>query len=159
MVSLNTTLCPCGSEQNYADCCKPLHLLVKKAKTPEQLMRSRYSAYVTKHAKYIYQTYASEKRAENSIDEIKDFANSCRFVNLEVIRSSHDENKGHVEFKASYFYQNLFCQLHEYSLFIKEGNTWRYLNGTIFPIADIRVSRNDKCPCSSNKKYKKCHGE
>ncbi|NMF46572.1 YchJ family protein [Pseudoalteromonas arctica] len=157
MTSLNSTLCFCSSRQNYADCCEPLHLSVKQADSPEQLMRSRFSAYVIKNAEYVYQTYAKEKQAENPVKEINDFANSCRFINLDVIGSNHDDNTGNVEFKAQYFYQNLFCELHEKSQFIKEDSKWRYLDGTIYPVEDIKVGRNDDCPCGSNKKYKKCH--
>ena len=157
MTSLNSISCLCGSQQEYADCCEPLHLAKQQAQTPEQLMRSRYTAYVLKNAKYVYQTYASEKQAENPVKEIKDFANSCRFINLDVISAHHDEDKGEVEFKAQYFYQSLFCELHEKSQFIKENAQWRYLDGTIFPVTDIKVGRNDDCPCGSNKKYKKCH--
>ncbi|MET6759021.1 YchJ family protein [Pseudoalteromonas sp. NCIMB_1079] len=157
MTSLNTTLCFCSSGHNYADCCEPLHLSVMQTDTPEQLMRSRFSAYVIKNAKYVYQTYAKEKQAENPVKEINDFANSCRFINLDLIDSSHDGDTGTVEFKAQYFYQNLFCELHEKSQFIKENTQWRYLDGTIYPVEDIKVGRNDDCPCGSNKKYKKCH--
>ncbi|GAA60210.1 SEC-C motif domain protein [Pseudoalteromonas sp. BSi20652] len=150
-------MCVCGSQQNYADCCEPLHLAIQQAKTPEQLMRSRYSAYVLKNAKYVYQTYAINKQQENPIKEIKDFADSCRFIKLTVINSGHENNQEFVEFKAHYFYQNLYCELNEKSQFIKEDGQWRYLDGEIYPVADIKVSRNDNCPCGSGKKYKKCH--
>ena len=154
---LNNNTCFCGNQKNYEDCCEPLLLGDKQAETPEQLMRSRYTAYVQKNAKYVYQTYASEKQAENPVNEIKEFATSCRFVSLSVIETNSDENKGVVEFKATYFYQNLYCVLHERSQFIKEQHQWRYLDGIIFPVADMKVGRNDDCPCGSAKKYKKCH--
>lgn len=157
MTSLTTSPCFCGSQQNYADCCEPLHLASKIAETPEQLMRARYSAYVLKNATYVYQTYASEKQAENPVKEIKDFADSCRFIKLTVIDTEHDASEGFVTFKVNYFYQNLYCELHEKSLFIKQDGQWRYLDGTLFPVADIKISRNDYCPCQSGKKYKKCH--
>jgi len=157
MILPNTTQCFCSSGLNYAHCCEPLHIGSQQAANPEQLMRSRYSAYVTKNAKYVYHTYASEKKAENPIKEIKDFANSCRFVGLDVVSTNYDDSQGRVEFKAHYFYQNLYCELHEHSRFIKEDDKWRYIDGTILPVADIKVSRNDNCPCGSGKKYKKCH--
>lgn len=159
MTSSDTTLCFCCSGLSYVHCCKPFHVGAKQAVSPEQLMRSRYSAYVMKNAKYIYLTYASEKQPENPIKEIKDFAESCRFIGLDVVSTNHDATQGKVEFKAHYFYQNLYCELHEDSQFIKEDGKWRYLDGAIFPVADIKVSRNDNCPCGSGKKYKKCHSE
>jgi len=157
MNSLDKNACLCGSQQNYKNCCEPLLLGDKQAETPEQLMRSRFTAYAQKNAKYIYQTYASEKQAENPVKEIKEFATSCRFISLSVIDTNNDGDRGVVEFKANYFYQNLYCELHERSQFIKEQDQWRYLDGIIFPVADIKVGRNDDCPCGSNKKYKKCH--
>ncbi|MEL0632791.1 YchJ family metal-binding protein [Pseudoalteromonas carrageenovora] len=159
MTSLDTTLCFCCSGLSYVHCCEPFHLGSKQAVSPEQLMRSRYSAYVMKNAKYVYLTYASEKQPENPIKEIKDFAESCRFIGLDVVSTNHDDTQGKVEFKAHYFYQNLYCELHEDSRFIKEDGKWRYLDGVIFPVTDIKVSRNDNCPCGSGKKYKKCHSE
>ncbi len=158
MTLLDNHDCLCGSQQHYVNCCGPLHLGKKHAATPEQLMRSRYVAYALKNAEYIYQTYAKNKRAANPVKQIADFANSCRFTQLEIITSAHDEHHGMVEFCAGYFYQNLYCQLHEKSSFIKENGEWRYTDGEIYPVADIKVGRNDECPCSSGKKYKKCHG-
>ena len=120
-------------------------------------MRARYSAYAVKNAVFVRESYAKEKQAENSISEIKDFANSCRFINLTVLDSGYNDETGFVTFKAHYFYQDLYCQLAENSRFIKEDGQWRYLDGEITPVADIKVKRNDTCPCGSNKKYKKCH--
>ncbi len=40
------TACPCGLPDPYADCCGPLHDGRAQAVTAEQLMRSRYSAFV-----------------------------------------------------------------------------------------------------------------
>lgn len=157
MTSLTQNLCLCNSKLSYADCCEKLHASSAQATTPEQLMRSRYVAYALKNAKYVYQTYAKEKQPENPIKEIADFANSCRFSNLDVIAAEHNDKTGVVEFCVSYFYQNLYCQLHEKSRFVKEDGLWRYLDGDIFPTTDIKVGRNDECPCGSGKKYKKCH--
>lgn len=153
----NALLCFCGSQQLYADCCEPFHLKAKQPQTPEQLMRARYSAYAVKNAAFVRESYAKEKQAENSLSEIKDFATSCRFINLTVLDSGYNDETGFVKFKAHYFYQDLYCELAEHSKFIKEDEQWRYLDGEITPVADIKVKRNDTCPCGSNKKYKKCH--
>lgn len=156
-MTVSPSLCPCGSKRDYTICCQPLHNGTTHAATPEQLMRSRYSAYTLKDAKYIFATYAKSQQSSNAIAEIKDFANSCRFVKLTVLNSEQNDELGFVEFKAHYFYQNLFCELHENSKFIKEDAKWCYLSGDITPVADIKVGRNDECPCGSGKKYKKCH--
>ena len=157
MTSLTHSFCPCGSESTYELCCQPFHTGASQADTPEQLMRSRFSAYALKDAKYVFSTYAQTQQAANPVREIKDFANSCRFTKLSVLETEHNEQEGFVEFKANYFYQNLYCELHEKSRFIKEDGLWRYLDGDITPVADIKIGRNDECPCGSGKKYKKCH--
>ena len=120
-------------------------------------MRSRFSAYVVNNPAYIQQTYAQEKQAENSVKEIADFANSCRFIKLTVINTEQQETQAWVEFEADYFYQNLFCKLKERSYFELRDDTWYYVDGIITPTTDIKVGRNDECPCGSEKKYKKCH--
>ena len=42
----NPDLCPCGSGELYEKCCGVYHSGAAVPETPEQLMRSRYSAYV-----------------------------------------------------------------------------------------------------------------
>lgn len=157
MASLSDLPCLCNSKKSYAQCCEKLHLGTAYATTPEQLMRSRYTAYAIKNAEYIYQTYANEKQQENPLNDIAEFAISSRFINLEIVMSDHNEYNGIVEFCASYFYKDLFCKLHEKSRFIKEENVWKYLDGEIFPTTETHIGRNDTCPCGSGKKYKKCH--
>ncbi len=42
---IDETPCACGSGQSYARCCFPLHTGETKARTPEAVLRSRYTAY------------------------------------------------------------------------------------------------------------------
>ena len=42
--------CPCGAGASYLTCCAPLHLGQRAAASPEQLMRSRYSAFARRDA-------------------------------------------------------------------------------------------------------------
>jgi SEC-C motif-containing protein len=37
--------CPCGSQKPFAECCARFLIQQQQAKTPEQLMRSRFCAY------------------------------------------------------------------------------------------------------------------
>lgn len=148
-------MCFCGTKIDFAQCCEPFILGQTLADTPERLMRSRYSAYCINNAQYIHNTYAESKRPENAVKDIKEFANSCRFIRLEVL--SADMDKDQVEFKVHYLYQNHHCVLHENSQFIQENNRWVYLDGTIYNTPEVKIGRNDNCPCHSGKKYKKCH--
>lgn len=46
--ALSLENCPCQSGHHYADCCGKFHLKQAFPETAEQLMRSRYTAYVLK---------------------------------------------------------------------------------------------------------------
>lgn len=125
--------CYCGSGKNYDVCCSPLIEGLQSAKTPEALMRSRYSAYVGKHFQYIFDTY-SVKHSDRplSVNELEEHARDTTWLGLKIEKSSIMENKGEVEFRAMYQVENQLYQLHELSQFIKEKNQWRYLSGNIF---------------------------
>lgn len=157
------SLCPCGNNKHYTDCCQPIHQDPSLAQTPEQLMRSRYSAHVKGLVDYVINTYHPSCHAEAQRREIAESIDSD-WCGLEVTttESGRDDNEGFVTFKA-YFNQdnNQFC-LEERSRFLREGGQWYYIDGE-FPHAEekeqrAKVGRNDPCICGSGKKYKKCCG-
>ncbi|KOO05871.1 YchJ family protein [Vibrio hepatarius] len=163
------SLCPCGSQQSYSDCCEPIHQDSTLANVPEQLMRARYSAHVKKLVDFVVETYHPSCEAESQRGEIAESIDSA-WCKLEVLSSENgtDENEGFVTFKA-YFKQDgeEFC-LQERSRFVKEGPQWYYIDGTFpeepqdarlsQPIKNLKVGRNDPCICGSGKKFKKCCG-
>ena len=55
--------CPCQSQQPYENCCQPYHEQSKQPKTAEQLMRSRYAAYVLQQIDYIIKTTVPAQQA------------------------------------------------------------------------------------------------
>ncbi len=58
--------CPCGSGESYTTCCGPLHrgraTGLVTARTAEQLMRSRYSAFAVGDVAYLLLTWHPETR-------------------------------------------------------------------------------------------------
>jgi len=82
------TTCYCGVQQDFASCCQPLLLGENFASTPEQLMRSRFSAYCTKAISYIAQTYHVSQRSAAATAEITDFAQAAYFLDLQVHSAS-----------------------------------------------------------------------
>jgi SEC-C motif domain protein len=79
-------LCPCCSELDYSDCCKPYHTGTA-APTALALMRSRYSAYALGLIDYIIQTTHPKTRASNLkkwADEIRRFSQESKFIKLEI---------------------------------------------------------------------------
>jgi SEC-C motif-containing protein len=117
---LNLNSCPCGSGVDYKKCCRLFHKNKKRAKSPLELMKSRYSAYAKGEVKYIVKTtHLSNIQYQNPnwINEIKLFCKS-EFKQLEII---YFDNK-YVEFKAYIDDYVIF----ERSEFIFD-NGWKYL--------------------------------
>ena len=139
-----TMLCPCGTKRSYNECCLPLITKDKLAQSPEQLMRSRYSAYSQNMAQYIFNTYAKATQSEHSVDEIAQWGESCRWVKLTVHQVStlecnpptSEKNLPTVHFSAFYLIKETLFELSERSRFVKEETNndikeWRYLDGDI----------------------------
>lgn len=153
-VWFNVMRCYCCSESSYADCCEPFIKGDRFPVLPEQLMRSRFSAYCVGNYRYISETYSRSVRL--NLDEIslaEEAKNNCWFA-LQIIPQSHADK---VEFKAYYFYQGQPHLLHETSGFAKESGRWVYTDGELHnDFGKITIGRNDICPCSSGKKFKQC---
>jgi len=158
--------CPCGSTLPFKQCCQTI-IKNKKATTAEQLMRSRYSAYATNNAQYLYDSYATISQQEQSVSEIEHWAKQCQWLELSILTSADYNDYSTVEFSANYLQQNKLYQLHELSKFIQEPEQeqkqtlehlqWRYLDGQIISHKMIRkIKANELCPCKSGKKFKKC---
>ncbi len=156
--------CPCNSGDLFQHCCEPV-ILNSNASTAEQLMRSRYTAYATGNAEYLFETAHPKHRKGLTIKGISDWAEENNWLNLEITftsRGSIQDVAGTVEFKAYFTDKKGVDQIHhERSEFVKENEKWYYTTATFDPKevkTDESISRNDPCPCGSGKKYKKCCG-
>ncbi|MGB1199199.1 MAG: YchJ family protein [Thalassotalea sp.] len=158
--------CYCGSTQHYQQCCQPFIEGNLTPSTPEQLMRSRYSAYATKNCQYIFNTYAQAVQKENSLNDIAQWAEQTQWLALIVkqacsstLTSFDPNNPPTVSFDAFYQQDKQFYKMSECSRFIVENNQWRYLNGDVEDhLLITSPKRNDSCFCGSGKKFKKCCG-
>ncbi len=142
-------MCICGNKNDFSQCCEPIILQKKQAKTAEELMRSRYCAYVQANGAYLVYSSAKENQFQEDIELIEEFAHSVQWLKLNVLHVT----KNSVEFKAYYQDSNGIQLLHEKSNFIQEDGIWKYKDGELF---SSKVERNELCPCGSGKKYKKC---
>jgi len=150
--------CPCGLTNTFENCCYKI-INGKPATTAEQLMRSRYSAYVTNNAQYLFDTYADTSRKETSVADIAQWAKQCKWIALSVISAHTNTNSTIVEFSAKYLQKSKLCLLHEQSRFIKTNGRWYYLDGDIISHKELsKIKSNNLCPCDSNRKFKKCCG-
>ncbi|MTI09752.1 YchJ family protein [Curvivirga aplysinae] len=156
--------CPCGSHAEYEACCAPFHNGAI-AETPEQVMRSRYSAFVVDKLQYLEDTLTEESKSDYDAEETKTWAENAKWLKLEVRNTTggtKDDTTGTVEFVANFKVGPEQHAHHEVSTFVKEGDRWLYSHGDMNPRQEQRivtkVGRNEPCPCGSGKKYKKCCG-
>ncbi|HJN38504.1 MAG TPA: YchJ family metal-binding protein [Gammaproteobacteria bacterium] len=119
--------CPCGSEQTFIQCCSPYIQGIKRPKTPEALMRSRYSAYVLAKMKYIASTMRGEPKVNFRANEVQAWAKSVKWLHLDVIRTFEKQGEGVVEFKAYYKEKGQSQCLSEISRFHWQNNRWFYV--------------------------------
>lgn len=123
-------MCYCGSNKTYQTCCEVFHLNHGKTETAQQLMRSRYSAFVLANGDYLMQTHHVSTRPTSEKKAIVAWARSIKWIKLEVLKSTEGletDTKGTVTFNA-YFYESGAVEvIHEKSAFIKENQTWYYL--------------------------------
>jgi len=116
---------------------------MEELKTPEDLMKSRYEAYVRMDGEYLAKTTTQDISSDMSA------YTEIEWLRLDVIEAVGDE----VEFKAYYRQNEKIYLLHERSTFIKKDGVWLYDSGELF---STKIQRNEQCPCGSGRKYKKC---
>lgn len=118
--------CPCLSGEQYADCCGRFHRGDSDASTAEQLMRSRYSAFVVLDAGYLLRTWHPETRpATLELDA------ETQWRRLDIVsthRGGPLDTEGTVEFAAYYRHDGEPGVHRETSRFLREDRRWYYLD-------------------------------
>ncbi|WP_447732046.1 YchJ family protein [Rhodanobacter soli] len=131
MKSIDTlTPCPCGNPAGYSQCCGPLHDGAIAA-TAEQLMRSRYSAYVLKREDYLLASWHADTRPASL--RLAAQQPPPTWLGLEVRRQQAiDDHHATVEFVARYRLGGGRAQRqHETSRFVRVDDRWYYLDGEL----------------------------
>jgi SEC-C motif-containing protein len=119
--------CPCGTGLTFTECCRRLHDGTATAATAEQLMRSRYSAFVLGDTEYLLTTWHPTTRPRTL-----DLDRDVRWTGLDVLTATGGsllQAEGTVEFRAHYIAEGGAGAQHEKSRFVREGGQWRYLDG------------------------------
>jgi SEC-C motif-containing protein len=159
--------CPCSSGNDYAACCEPIITQKQKAKTAEQLMRSRYSAYALGHVDWIIESQSPDGRAFVDRTATEQWSTRAKWHKLEVVGvndGGENDTEGFVDFKAYYTIGGEDITHHEVASFRKEDDTWYFVDGIEvkprpFKRLEKKVGPNEPCTCGSGKKFKKCHGK
>lgn len=127
--------CPCRELEEtrkpvYRECCQPFHLGRADnsvlPQTAEQLMRSRYSAFVLVLAPYLLQTWhPSTRPASLELDE------QLQWAGLEILTTragGESSSRGVVEFIAHYRQDGAERSQREMSTFVREDGAWYYVD-------------------------------
>lgn len=146
-------LCYCKSNRNFSDCCKPLILKHQKAETPEQLMRSRFTAFATGKIEYLIETSSKNILSSLTTEELQQTCQTFEFVDLQIVAATSTS----VQFIAHLLLEDQHHTIAELSYFIEQDGQWLYDRGELEDTPVIKIGRNDLCPCQSGKKFKKCH--
>jgi SEC-C motif domain protein len=134
-----TFICPCRQREdsalNYDECCGVWHAGLLKnlfPDTPEQLMRSRYTAYALAQRNdvqgqsmlnYLLATWhGATTPGEMEISPTP-------WVGLDLIDAQIADDAGIVEFVAWFKENGKATRMHERSRFIRQGDRWLYLDG------------------------------
>ena len=92
--------CPCCSGKPYENCCEPFHLAKENPENPEQLMRSRYTAFAKVLTDYLVETTHFSTQKLHDAKDIENWAKSNKWLKLEIVFAKDDK----VRFRA--FYQD-----------------------------------------------------
>ncbi len=121
-------------------------------------MRSRYCAFfLGKLGRYLIQTWHHSALPDITVQELDQVSKA--WVGLQIVSGTEKGDLGSVEFKASYIELDTLKIHHETSRFLFEQDQWFYLDGSLVSEPEIKISRNQQCPCNSKKKFKACHGK
>lgn len=151
---MNKSQCPCGSQISYCECCEPIIKQNKVASSPEQLMRSRFTAFYYHNDTWLKSSWDSSTRPSNI-----HFETGLKWLDLAILNTTDiDANSGKVEFEARYLKNEKVQAIHENSYFMKHQKQWFYVNGDYLKTTfkAFKIKRNDTCHCGSGKKFKLC---
>ena len=124
-------LCVCGSGKSYKRCCGRFLDNAELAKTPVQLMRSRYSAYVLgNYGDYLLQTWFPPTAKGLTASALS--ARQHQWLRLEILSRAQQGDKGWVAFNAWYRGEDGRERvMHEKSVFQRSGGRWLYVGGEV----------------------------
>ena len=118
--------CSCLSGEAYAECCGRFHNGRSDAATAEQLMRSRYSAFVLLDAGYLLRTWHPD-----TAPSVLDLDPAMEWRRLDIVSTSRGgplDTEGTVEFKAHFRHDGERGVHHETSRFVRENRRWYYVD-------------------------------
>lgn len=163
---MNVSLCPCGSSKPRPRCCGPFLDGNDVPRRADELMRSRYAAYVEGHIDYIEKTCIGPALESFDRSSAEQFSAEARWQGLTIHsreRGAAEDDEGTVTFEVRFEVKGHREGFREKSSFRRIDGRWFYRSGEVTPLSPSttkpqKVGRNSPCPCGSGKKYKRCCG-
>lgn len=134
-----TIACPCGRPRPYRTCCQPIHRGAA-ARSPEELMRSRYSAYALGRVEHLIATTTPGGPADRGdhaawAEELREACARMRLLGLEVLEApAPTGDSATVRFRFRAAAGGGVATYEERSLFHRRAGRWTY-TGTAEPEA------------------------
>lgn len=121
----------CGSQKSFAKCCSRFLNGDQPARTPEQLMRSRYSAYALGgYGEYLLNTWFPATATGLTVPGLSN--RTAEWNGLQVLGKSQTGDDGMVEFVAKFVDPDGEQQaMHEKSIFKRVQGRWLYVGGEV----------------------------
>ena len=125
-------VCVCQSGKLFQQCCDRFLNQQQHAKTPLQLMRSRYSAFALGgYGEYLLATWSPSMISDMSAPELS--MRTTDWVGLEIVDKYQKGEQGFVEFKALFKDERGKGSVHhEKSVFERVNGRWLYVCGEVF---------------------------
>ena len=122
--------CPCQSVNKtpvlFSTCCQKYINNTDIPKTAEQLMRSRYTAFVLEDETYLLSSWHTTTKP-NTIE----FDMETKWLGLKIVSTKmgqETDQNGWVNFIARYKISGKAHRLEEHSYFARESEHWRYVS-------------------------------
>lgn len=122
--------CPCGTGASYDTCCGKYHRGASP-ETAEQLMRSRYSAFVKGEIDYLRETLWPPYQKKFDSASYAQRSKESLWLGLEILESVNgqsSDSKGTVHFIAKSMVNGAIDSQEENSLFKKKAGRWYYVS-------------------------------
>jgi len=123
-------ICPCQSADKslilFSNCCQNFIHGTDTPKTAEQLMRSRYTAFVLEDETYLLSSWHTTTKP-NTIE----FDMETKWLGLKIVSTKmgqETDQNGWVNFIARYKISGKAHRLEEHSYFTRESGYWRYVS-------------------------------
>ena len=126
--------CPCLSGKEYDACCGRIISGSQNASTAEELMRSRYSAFVKCDIDYLHDSLHPEYRADFDPVGIKDWAENSEWLGIRILNTQaggEQDQEGKVEFLVLFKMNDVTYQHHEIGEFKRLDSKWYYTDGQV----------------------------